>query len=426
MRRLFLFSLLTIIVALWVTLYLGFPNDPGYLLIAFGDYTFETSLFALLVAVAIGYTVLRLLLLALRLINPARWFSGWQQLANRNRSDKRSRTIEGLQYLARRNWQSAYNTLMRGRRDSDASVVNYLAAAYAAFELGQKDVWVSALTQAEKQYPSAHSTIHMLKAQLLYRSGQLEQCLAMLEVLRKTALNDKPLLRMLKDVYLQLGEWQKLAKIMPALEAAGIVDEEDSEKIEQRILVAELQALVEAHENDAPEKLVKVLEKRWKKAPADHRAAVDVVSEYADLLFAAGAGESAARVIERALEKEWHSSLVRSYGERDYGDPQHQLAAAEGWLKSRPADAELLLCLARLALRNHLWGKAREYYQASIKIAPSIAAYGELARLYKNLGEIQAFEHSLAQFQDLSQIEVLELPMPEPQVRLMGRSKAAG
>ena len=52
MTRLFIFSLMAIVVALWVSLYLGFPADPGYLLIAFGNTTFETSLFAMLIAVA--------------------------------------------------------------------------------------------------------------------------------------------------------------------------------------------------------------------------------------------------------------------------------------------------------------------------------------------------------------------------------------
>ena len=65
MIRLFVFSLLAIVVALWFTLYLGFPGDPGYMLIAFGSYTFETSLFALLVAVIVLYLLARLLLLLL-------------------------------------------------------------------------------------------------------------------------------------------------------------------------------------------------------------------------------------------------------------------------------------------------------------------------------------------------------------------------
>ena len=65
MIRLFIFSLLAIVVSLWVTLSVGFPSDPGYLLIAFGEYTFETSLFALLVLILFIYLCVRLLLLIL-------------------------------------------------------------------------------------------------------------------------------------------------------------------------------------------------------------------------------------------------------------------------------------------------------------------------------------------------------------------------
>ena len=63
MIKLFIYSLIAIVLALVVTLYLGFPGDPGYLLFAFGTYTFETSLFALLVASGVIYLVVKLLLI---------------------------------------------------------------------------------------------------------------------------------------------------------------------------------------------------------------------------------------------------------------------------------------------------------------------------------------------------------------------------
>ena len=70
MVKLYLFSLLAIVLALLVSLYLGFPGDPGYLLIALGDTTFETSLFALLVAVIVLYLVIKLILIVFDWINP--------------------------------------------------------------------------------------------------------------------------------------------------------------------------------------------------------------------------------------------------------------------------------------------------------------------------------------------------------------------
>lgn len=78
MIRLFLYSIAALVVALVVTLYLA--RDPGYLLISFGQYTFETSLFALLVALVILLLLWRLLILLLAWINPMNlvsWGRSW-------------------------------------------------------------------------------------------------------------------------------------------------------------------------------------------------------------------------------------------------------------------------------------------------------------------------------------------------------------
>ena len=164
MIRLFIFSLLAIVVSLWVTLSVGFPSDPGYLLIAFGEYTFETSLFALLVLILFIYLCVRLLLLILGWVNPMRLVAVGKEMSRRRRT--RSNTLEGFHYFARGNWQSALKLLRKGLKDKDASVVNYLAAAYAAFEVGEKDEWKRLLELAEGAFPVSKSTINSLRAQL--------------------------------------------------------------------------------------------------------------------------------------------------------------------------------------------------------------------------------------------------------------------
>lgn len=72
MIRFFLLGLAAIVAGLLLALNLA--NDPGYILIAYGNYTFETSLFALLVALLIILVVLKLLLTLLGALNPARLF----------------------------------------------------------------------------------------------------------------------------------------------------------------------------------------------------------------------------------------------------------------------------------------------------------------------------------------------------------------
>jgi HemY protein len=87
------------------------------------------------------------------------------------------------------------------------------------------------------------------------------------------------------------------------------------------------------------------------------------------------------------LNRQWNSELVELYGQIELNDPSHQLAVAEGWLKQHPEDAVLLLTLARLALKNKLWGKARSYLEASIAIAPSPESYQQLGLLLEGMGE---------------------------------------
>ena len=114
MIKLYIYSLLAIVLALFVSLYLGFPGDPGYLLIAFGSYTFETSLFALLVTIAILYLLAKLILMVFRWINPWYLIRFGRNYKDKLKAKSRSKTVEGLLYFTRGNWDSSYKLLTKG------------------------------------------------------------------------------------------------------------------------------------------------------------------------------------------------------------------------------------------------------------------------------------------------------------------------
>jgi len=413
LRRLFLFSLVAIVLGVWLTLALGFPTDPGYLLIAYGNNTFETSLFAMLVAAGLFFVVLRLLLGLLHGINPFRLYRAGKELVHSVRSKKGSRSVEGLLFLVRGNFRAAYNNLVASADDEDGSVVNYLAAAVAACELGENEVWQQCLERAEWEFPAHRTTVQTLKAQLLYRSGQLEQCLAVVEMLRRNALNDGPLLMLLKQVYMDLQEWRKLQEVLPALEKKNLLNEDESAVIRKQILYTDLSEAAHQIGGDGDRKsLLKAMQKTWKKADAAVRTDAELVQRYADLLYDIEAREEAAEVLEKSLAVRWSAPLVLSYSEKDYGVNNKQLMVAEHWLKARPADPDLLLTLARLSMRNELWDKAKDYYQARIRVSPSKQAYAELSRLLRHLGEGNASRLYLENYEDLISADQPELPLP--------------
>lgn len=414
MIKLFIFSLIVIVLALLVTVYLGFPADPGYLLLAFGNYTFETSLLALIAALAVIYLVFRLLLLLWHWLNPWYWVRYGRHIRDQRHAKARSKTLDGLLYLTRGNWAPAFKLLNGARNDADASVINHLAAAYAAYEVGDKDAWSRLLNEAESRYPSARSTVNYLRALLLFKSDQLEQCLAVLEQLKKTAVNDAQLLNLLKEVYVRLEAWEQLEALLPALESHKLLATEELERIQVRLFMEHLYAAGKSSKASAdPEAAVIDMAKLWKKAAGKYKEDEKVVKHYLELLCGVNAKPEAARVLEQALAKRWSDALVLRYGEKDYECSDQQLLQAESWLKSRPANANLFLALARLSLRNELWGKAREYYEASIKLAPSAQAYGELGRLLKQLGDDRASAANLKKYGDLIGSGLLDLPLPK-------------
>ena len=413
MVRLFVFSLLIIVVALWVTFYLGFPAAPGYLLIAFRNYTFETSLFTLVVTLVAIYLLFRLLVIIFRWVNPAKLVRAGIAINEKRKARERSKTMEGMLYLIRGNWQSSYKLLKKSMSDQDATVINYLAAAYAAQKLDDKDSWERCLDQAEREYPAARSTVNSLRAQLLFRSGHLEQCLAVLEKLKKTSLNDAALLLLLKEVYIRLEVWDLLKELLPSLEKNKIVDDEESAKIRMRIFVEELYVCYgEPQTRSDKQEVLRRLIQLWKKAPVRYKENEKVVKHYSELMIRLDDKAAASEALEKAIARNWSDVLVIFYGEHDFSASPQLLLVAESWLMERPANSNLLLSLGRICMRNELWGKAKEYYEASIKITPCAEAYGELSRLLKHLGELEASEICLKNYGDLIGVKLPELPMP--------------
>ena len=413
MVRLFVFSLLIIVVALWVTFYLGFPADPGYLLIAFRNYTFETSLFTLVVTLGAIYLLFRLLVIIFRWVNPAKLVRAGIAINEKRKARERSKTMEGMLYLIRGNWQSSYKLLKKSMSDQDATVINYLAAAYAAQKLDDKDSWERCLDQAEREYPASRSTVTSLRAQLLVRSGHLAQCLAVLEQLKKTSLNDAALLLLLKEVYIRLEVWDLLKELLPSLEKNKIVDDEESAKIRMRIFVEELYVCYgEPQTRSDKQEVLRRLIQLWKKAPVRYKENEKVVKHYSELMIRLDDKAAASEVLEKAIARNWSDVLGIFYGEHDFSASPQQLLVAESWLMERPANSNLLLSLGRICMRNELWGKAKEYYEASIKITPCAEAYGELSRLLKHLGELEASEICLKNYGDLIGVKLPELPMP--------------
>jgi HemY protein len=137
------------------------------------------------------------------------------------------------------------------------------------------------------------------------------------------------------------------------------------------------------------------LESRWARIPANDQAHPRVAGAAARHAAAAGDAALARRVLERALAAEWSPALVALYGDLPQSDAhgpevaeeaRTRLERAEKWLAGHADDPRLLVTLGRLCAQAGLWGKARDYLEASLSFEKSRGAHLELARLAERDG----------------------------------------
>ncbi|MCB1672320.1 MAG: heme biosynthesis HemY N-terminal domain-containing protein [Gammaproteobacteria bacterium] len=412
LKRLLFLVLLVVAIGL-LAFFLRLGEDPGYLLLAWRNTTFESSLVAALLAIVVALLVLRLLYRLLMWLDPRPLLRRFRRAEDDGHT--RSRTTKGLIGFFREDWEAAYRELELSFNDPDATVANYLAAAYAAQALGREELWTGCLDRAAKRFPGALSVIREARVELLCRNNQPGEASEVLDQLERTATGNKRLLALQKRLYLKLEDWDRLQSLLPRLEDKGLLDEEEGEQLERRIFVEKLSFLAEqaaalgGNETDRAEELLKV----WDDARHRYHKDLDLVTRFVELLVKAGAAEDAALLIEATLPNTWHDPLIELYGAVDLGNPETRLIHAEDWLRERPNNPVLLLALGRIAMRNKAWLSAREYFETSCRLQPGVDVYGELARLLVSLGDEEAAQEYLLNYLRLSNSKLPELPLPE-------------
>lgn len=357
----------------------GDKTGTGYIQIVYRDWTMETSLTVfiaiILLTFAIGYGILRVW-------NAARRFpKRWRELQEQRQLNKaRHALTQGLIKLSEGAWSKAEQLLIKHVEHSDAPILNYLAAARAAQELGSESRRDAYLHLAQQSEPENTFAVELSQARLQFDYKQPQQALTTLLNLNSTTRRHAPALKLFMKIYSELHQWEALIDLLPDLRKVGIIDEAQSDALEAN---AHTQLLIRAATDQDPITLIKA----WQQVPQKNRAYESVISEYARGLIGKGMSDQAELVLQEAIGKEWNENLVHLYGLAAGADSAKQLARAELWLEKHENNALLLLALGRLCLRTRLWGKARRYLEASVMVAPHPETYHTLAQLLERLGE---------------------------------------
>ena len=384
MRLIVLFLLLVAVGAVAVGAFVYI--DAGYVMLSWENYTVETSLWMFLVLGAIAllavYIALRALLV---LFGSDRRFNEWRQRRRSLRA--RRQTTRGLLALAQGQWRRAERNLTSSAKDSDQPLINYLAAARAAYEQDKSEATDEWLKQASLSTKGSDLAVGITQVQLLQSRHQNEQALAVLISLREKHPRHAYLLKLLVKTLQDLEDWVALNELLPTLRKATKIPDEELRKLERNVA---LQLLDRARHANGGQGLTATFDGLGR----DVRYTSDVMKSYVDLLLETEQEEKAEEALREGLKHVWHDELVEIYGRLKGKDANKQLLFAEQQLKERPNDPLLLLTLGRLALRVNDLEKAREYLQTGLSIRGLAELHAEMGKVMLAEGdETLACEH---------------------------------
>lgn len=380
-------------------LYLLMASQHGYLLLSVGNYVLETSLWGALLLVLAVLLVVYLLGKFWRLvILPRHW---WRQRAGRKQLRVRNQTVQGMLDYLQGNWPSAVNNLRRGVTRSDMPALNYLGAAAASFNVGDNSAAEALLRQAEEGSASDALTVGLLRTRMLLQDNRFDAALPLVEGLHRKAPNHPTLLRLLASTKKGLRDWHGVELLLPDLKKYQAVSSAELESLEVEVYREVINgfALSKSARRSAAEQQSE-LDHLWERLPSRLQKHSELVAAYVGQLHRLGADSKAETRLRKFINQHWQSDLVPLYASLQ-GDTASQLIVAEAWLRDHPDDPVLLQALARLCLRSQLWGKAKDYFEAALRLKPSPELWLELGELLQILqdakGSQDCFRKGLVQ-----------------------------
>ncbi|OBS09585.1 heme biosynthesis protein HemY [Acidihalobacter prosperus] len=357
-------------------------RDPGYAVLAWGHWSVELSLVDLLVVLALCFVLLYgLIRLIARVWRTPRDLSARLHLRRAERA--RRGLTRGLIELAEGRWKESEKLLIRSASGSQTPLLNYLAAARSAQMQQAYDRRDEYLRRGLESNPNAQVAVELTQAELQLAHGQTEQALATLNHLREVAPDHAYVSKLLGRLYIQLNDWEALAKLLPRLRRTTAISPDRVEDLEIKVFGGLFARQTEQAD-------LSRLSGFWEALPRKSRQRPELIGLYVDQLIALGATEQAERLLARSLNRSWSDALAARYGMLSLPEPTQQLKQAESWLRSNPHSGALLLSLARISRGAQLWGKARSYYEASLAENPGGEAYLELGELLVQIGENDA------------------------------------
>ncbi|MGH8477202.1 MAG: heme biosynthesis HemY N-terminal domain-containing protein [Methylococcales bacterium] len=355
-------------------------HDPGHVLIGYGTWVIEATLYSALFVLAVSfvvfYFVLRTLGYFFRLPKRIK-----QQASLRRKFELSYESLaDGLIDSAAGKWEEAEKSLIRHAANSGKPLIHYLSAAKAAQSRGALAERNEYLKLAHQSSPGSELIVGLTEAQLQLSDREFAKALESLTVLRSIAPGHGSVLRLLHETYRHLEDWAAIRKLLPDLSKNRVMREAEIKRLESETYSG---LLKKAASSKNPEAIAKL----WSEIPAHIKRVPGMNTAFYAAMIDAGAGSEIENSLRKDLDNDWNETLLGLYGCVQSENPKRQLARAERWVAKHSRDGLLFRTLAKLCLRIDKREKAEIYLRSSVELDPSVDAYRLLGEILSEKGE---------------------------------------
>ncbi|MFM5393648.1 heme biosynthesis HemY N-terminal domain-containing protein [Aeromonas veronii] len=342
-------------------------GNKGYVLIALGNYTIESSVTSAVILAVLFYGALLIVEWLLgRVFGLRRKTLGWY--GSRRRRKANQQTVAATLAMAEGHYSQAEKLMIKGASNSDTPLLNYLSAAKAAQARGDDARRDQYLQKAQEENPKAELALTLTQTQLQIEQGQYDTALAMLESVYALNPRHPMVLDQLRQVHLARQDWSALCDLIPALHKVGKLTPKQEEELLQQAWSGRLQQAAGSLET---------LKAVWQDLPRKLRLEPELLACYGDLLRQLGADGEAATLWQEALRKQPMPQLLARLPKLKLDSYQPLLAL----LQKQQGQPEVDTALAQLYLLAGQLDDAQKLLEQEVERAPSAAAYHALGQL---------------------------------------------
>jgi len=347
-------------------------GNQGYVMINAGDYVIDATVTSSIVMI-LGFYFALLAIEAI--VNRVFYGLGWFGRHNKAKAQKQTET--GILALASGDFKKAESLTLKAATRSQAPVLNYLAAAESAQQLGHEKNRDEYLRLAYENADTNTLAVGITQAKLQIKQQQFELALASLIQLHDQHPKHKVIMMLLKDVYLERAEWVALLSLLPKLQKQKLLDKQEVDELTERCHFNGLAQVAKQQGStgvlDTFSKLPKALKKDEKYM---HEVAIQLIKR--------NDHQAAYMLIMDALAKDFYPELIAITTKLDITDFHPLIERLRLLQKSREGSGLLATTIGQLFAKESRWQDAITELNKGISQTPSLAAYSALAAAYEN------------------------------------------